>query len=123
MRAGREPRQADHDVELGRPPQAFSGASRLSGTHAAGASAPLSVGSISPTVPQIPENMIGRIGMNESGSALAASCANVGVGLGLMEGPHDESSQAATSDDVVVGHLLSASHASEMARHRRGDRC
>ncbi len=71
MRAGREPRQADHDVELGRPPQAFSGASRLSGTHAAGASAPLSVGSISPTVPQIPENMIGRIGMNESGSALA----------------------------------------------------
>jgi Ser/Thr protein kinase RdoA (MazF antagonist) len=37
--------------------------------------------------------MIGRIGMNESGSALAASCANVGVGLGLIEGPHDESSK------------------------------
>ncbi len=32
--------------------------------------------------------------MNESGSALAESRANVGMGLGLMKGPHEHSRHA-----------------------------
>ena len=39
-------------------------------------------------------------------------------GPGVMKGPHDEACQAATSDAVIVEHLLGAAFAGKMHRHR-----